>query len=91
MTVAEERIERLAELASEAAATGEHDRARQYVRLARRLAERNRLELPRSFTRSTCDNCDAYLRPGDNARVRLQGGHVVITCDCGHQARYPYD
>lgn len=90
MTVAEERIDRLSELARAAAGAGEDDRARAYVRLARRVAERNRLELPRRFRRFTCDACDAYLRPGRNARVRLQGGHVVITCDCGAQARYPY-
>ncbi|WP_255194296.1 ribonuclease P protein component 4 [Natronobeatus ordinarius] len=91
MGVAEERIERLEELARAAAAAGEDDRARYYVRLARRVAERNRLSLPRTFRRFTCDACDAYLRPGTNARVRLQNGHVVITCECGHQARYPYD
>ncbi|WP_254862204.1 ribonuclease P protein component 4 [Halovivax gelatinilyticus] len=91
MTVAEERIDRLQQLARTAAADDEHDRAREYVRLARRIAERNRLELPRSFTRATCDRCDAYLRPGDNARVRLRDGHVVITCSCGHHSRYPYE
>ncbi|GAB3039152.1 ribonuclease P protein component 4 [Natronobiforma cellulositropha] len=91
MTVAEERIERLHDLARAAASDGEDDRAREYVRLARRIAERNRLSLPRPFTRFTCDACDAYLRPGVNARVRLRRGHVVITCDCGHQKRYPYD
>jgi len=91
MDIAAERIERLHDLARAAAAEGESDRARYYVRLARRVAERNRLTLPRSFRRFTCDECDAYLRPGDNARVRLQDGHVVITCECGAQARYPYD
>ncbi len=90
MTIAEERIDRLHDLASAAAASGDHDRAREYVRLARRIAERNRLSLPREFRRFTCSGCDAYLRSGDNARVRLQNGHVVVTCDCGHQARYPY-
>lgn len=91
MNVAAERIERLHELARAAAASGEDDRARYYVRLARRVAERNRLALPRQFRRFTCDSCDAYLRPGKNARVRLQDGHVVVTCDCGAQARYPYE
>lgn len=91
MSIATERIERLHELAREAAAAGDGERGRRYVRRARRIAERNRLTLPRQFVRYTCDRCDAYLRPGANARVRLQDGHVVITCDCGEQERYPYD
>lgn len=90
MTVAEERIERLEELARAAATACREDRARYYVRLARRVAERNRLALPTRFKRFTCDDCDRYLRPGKNARVRLQDGHVVVTCDCGAQSRYPY-
>lgn len=90
-TIAAERIGRLETLAREAAADCYDDRAREYVLLARRIAERHRLRLPRSFTRFTCDACNAYLRPGKNARVRLQDGHVVTTCDCGAQSRYPYD
>lgn len=91
MTVAEERIERLHDLARGATRECNVDRAREYVRRARRIAERNRVRLSREFTRFTCDRCDAYLRPGKNARVRLQSGHVVVTCDCGEQARYPYE
>ena len=90
MSIAEQRIERLHDLARAAAIEGHDDRARRYVRRARRVAERNRLELPRAFLRFTCDSCDAYLRPGVNARVRLQDGHVVVTCDCGEHDRYPY-
>jgi len=91
VSTASERIERLHELARAATADGYDERARRYVRRARRIAERNRLTLPRQFVRYTCDGCDGYLRPGANARVRLQDGHVVITCDCGQQERYPYD
>jgi ribonuclease P protein subunit RPR2 len=90
MSIARERIDRLHTLAKEATATGDDDRAREYVALARRIAERNRLRLPRSFKRMTCDRCDRYLRPGRNARVRLQDGHVVYTCECGTHHRYPY-
>ena len=91
MGIAAERIDRLHELARAAASRADDERAREYVRLARRVAERNRLQLPRTFRRFTCDRCDRYLRTGTNARVRLQDGHVVITCDCGAHARYPYD
>lgn len=90
-TIARERIERLQDLAREAVVDGHEDRARRYVRRARRIAERNRLSLPQEFTRFTCDRCDAYLLPGRNARVRLRNGHVTITCECGQQARYPYE
>ena len=89
--IAAERIERLGDLAKRAAAAGESDRAREYVARAKRIAERQRLSLPKSITRFVCDSCGARLRPGENARVRTQNGHVVVTCDCGAQSRYPYD
>jgi len=90
VTVTEERIVRLEELARQAARSGEPDLARRYVRRARRIAERNRLPLPKRFKRFSCDRCDRYLVPGRTARVRTRSGHVVVTCDCGEQARYPY-
>jgi len=86
-----ERIRRLRSLAERAAIDRDDELARDYVRLARRIAERHRLELPVAFRRYTCDGCDRYLRPGVNVRVRLQAGHVVMTCECGRQQRYPYD
>jgi ribonuclease P protein subunit RPR2 len=91
VNVAAERIDRLRDLASEAIEAGDDDRAREYVRLARRIAERNRLRLPRELKRFTCNRCDVYLRPGYNARVRLREGHVVLTCECGAHSRYLYD
>ncbi|WP_254537566.1 ribonuclease P protein component 4 [Halomarina litorea] len=90
MTIAEERIERLHALARRAVAEGHEERSRSYVRRARRVAERNRCGLPTRFKRFTCDRCDVYLRPGRNARVRTRDGHVVVTCECGTQKRYPY-
>jgi ribonuclease P protein subunit RPR2 len=89
--IARERIERLDDLAREATKEGNEERAREYVRRAKRIAERHRLSLPKRLKRFTCDACDSYLIPGRNARVRTQGGHVVVTCDCGAQARYPYE
>lgn len=90
-TIAAERIDRLHERARSAARDDRQDLSREYVRLARRVAERNRLSLPKSFARFTCDRCDAYLLPGRNARVRTRNGHVVCTCDCGAQWRHPYE
>lgn len=90
-TLASERIEILQERAARAARENRPALAREYVRRARRVAERNRLSLPTRFDRFSCDSCDAYLLPGRNARVRTRDGHVVVTCDCGAQARYRYD
>ena len=92
MGIPRERIDRLFALAREAVVDDEYDRAREYVRLARRIAERNRCGVPRTFERATCDACDVYLRPGKTSRVRLQPGHVVVRClECGETARYPHD
>jgi ribonuclease P protein subunit RPR2 len=88
--IATERVERLRELAAAATRAGDEALARRYVRRARRIAERHRLEFPRRFERFSCAACDRYLLPGRTARVRLRKGHVVVTCDCGHHARYPY-
>lgn len=88
--IAAERIERLAGLAEEAVVAGKPDRSREYVRLARRLAERHRLSLPKRFARAACDSCDVFQRPGRNVRVRVQRGRVIRRCDCGATARHPY-
>ena len=88
--IARERIDRLAALARDAVVDGREERAREYVRRARRIAERKRLRLPRRFERFTCRSCDTSLVPGRNARGRTQDGHVVVTCECGSQSRYPY-
>lgn len=89
--IAAERIERLADLAFDATREGDAERSREYVRLARRIAERHRLSLPIRLKRYSCGRCDVAQVPGVNARVRLADGHVVVRCDCGATARYPYD
>lgn len=92
MGLPEERIDRLFALAREAALDGEFDRSQRYVGLARRVAERNRCGLPRAFKRFTCNACDVYLRPGENSRVRIGSGHVVVRCrSCNATHRYPYE
>ncbi len=92
MGIPSERIERLFALAREAVVDDEYDRARGYVALARRIAERNRCGVPAAFSRRTCDDCDVYLRPGKTSRIRLGPGRVVVRCrECGSTARYPFD
>jgi len=68
--------------------------AHRYVELARRIAMRCRVRIPRYLRRRFCHKCGKFLRPGVNARIRLakrRSPHVVITCfECGKITRIPY-
>lgn len=67
------------------------ERSDRYVYLARRIGMRYRVRLPRELKRKMCKRCCSYLVPGSNARVRLRGSYIVVTClKCGNQMRYPY-
>ena len=54
--------------------------ANRYVKLARKLAMKYKVRIPREFKRKYCKHCYSYLRPPYNARVRIQKGKVVYTC-----------
>ncbi|WP_366943717.1 ribonuclease P protein component 4 [Methanofollis sp.] len=87
--IAEERIARLFALASETFGS-EPAFANRYVALARQIAMRQRISIPRDLRHRFCRRCSSYLVPGANARVRVQRGKVIVTClACGHQKRYP--
>ncbi len=91
--IALERVERLLNLAR-AVYHEDPDRARRYVELARRIAMKARVKLPKHLKRSFCKRCNTPLIPGVTARVRLRQNrmpHVSITClECGYIYRYPY-
>ncbi|MDY6780690.1 MAG: ribonuclease P protein component 4 [Halobacteria archaeon] len=92
--IAEERIRRLFELA-ERVHEDSPERAGEYVERAREVGMRCRVRLPDELKRRFCGDCGSYYVFGSEesgARVRLNDGHVTITCEkCGSQARYPYD
>lgn len=59
------------------------------VALARRIAMRHRVRIPRHLRRRYCRRCGAFLVPGANLRVRIRQGTVVATClRCRRQRRY---
>jgi ribonuclease P protein subunit RPR2 len=59
------------------------------VALARRIAMRYRVRIPRHLRRRFCRRCGAFLVPGANLRVRIHRGKVVTTCiRCRRQKRY---
>jgi ribonuclease P protein subunit RPR2 len=64
--------------------------AKRYVFLAREIAMRQRMRLPRRYRRKFCRVCGSYFVPGDNFRVRISNGNVIYTClDCGAVRRFP--
>jgi ribonuclease P protein subunit RPR2 len=69
------------------------DLAQRYVRIARRIAMRTRLRLPKEYRRFICRKCKSFILPGVNCRVRIQQRrepHIVITClNCGKLTRFP--
>lgn len=84
------RVRRLMALAY-AASPEDPSRADRYVGLARRIAMRYQVSLPRELRRRVCRGCDGLLVPGRSARVRVAHGRVTVTClRCAAVKRYPY-
>jgi len=87
--IARERIDILFAQAAEWA-DGDTGRAERCIALARRIAMKQRLRMPKRYRRQFCRTCYGYLVPGRTARVRIQHGKVIVTCLlCRDQRRYP--
>jgi len=70
----------------------DQDLSRRYVYLARKIAMKANVRIPRKWKIWICKKCNSYLLPGYNARVRIRNNrmsHLLITClNCGNQKRY---
>ena len=89
--IALHRIHRLFQQAERRAFENRLELANRYVELARKIAMRYLVRMPRAYKRRYCKHCYAYLVPGKNCRVRLKKRKVVVTCfNCGGLMRYPY-
>lgn len=86
--IAEERVDRLFEMAASEARSRNDLRAKRYVELALRMSSRHKVRL--THKREYCPSCHAYFIPPRNVRVRTGAGRVTMTClECGHMIRYP--
>jgi len=86
--IAEERIDRLFELAEKEARTGNIGRSKRYVSLALRMGERHKVRA--SHKRTYCGKCHSFFVPPKNVRMRTGRGRVSMTClECGNIMRYP--
>lgn len=86
--LAKERVDTLFCLADRVFA--DHpERSNRYVELARKIAMRQRIRIDREHRRRFCHHCSAYLKPGQNMRVRVHRGNVVVTCHvCNKKTRF---
>lgn len=67
--------------------------ANRYVYLARRYAQRAKVDIPIIWKKRICKKCKKFLYPGKNYRVRLhsrgKGSHISVTClECNKSTRY---
>ena len=84
--------EQIKSLFAQAAAVFSQDRAlaNRYVTLARKIAMKVKVRMPREFKRQYCKHCYRYLQSGTNARIRTRAGKVIISClECKKFTRIP--
>jgi ribonuclease P protein subunit RPR2 len=90
--IALQRIHSLFRLAKEKIRE-EPQLAQRYAEVARKIAMRAKLRLPKEYRRMICRHCKSFIYPGVNCRVRVQQKrepHIVITClICGKIMRIP--
>lgn len=77
--IAAERVRTLFQQAEQVFGT-DKALANRYVHLARKIAMKVQLQLPKELKRKYCKFCYAYLRPGVNSRSRIRKGKVIISC-----------
>lgn len=67
------------------------ERSHRYVEIARNIAKRYNIRIPRIWRRRFCKHCYLFLKPGYNCLIRLSKSCVVIRClECGRIMRIPY-
>jgi len=65
-----------------------------YVYLARKYAQRAKIDIPFEWKKRICKKCKKFLYPGKNCRIRMQsqsgrGSHVSLTClECNKTTRF---
>ena len=65
------------------------DLSDRYVFLARKIAMKYKVKIPRELKRRFCKHCFKFLVPGVNSRVRNTNGKMVIYCfSCKKYMRY---
>lgn len=89
-TIALERMQILFEQA-EKEFSNHPERSDRYVKLTRNISTKYNIPLPSYWRGRFCKNCNKFLKPGANLRVRLSGSTISKKClECGNLVRVPY-
>ena len=70
--------------------TGHPERSQWYMAHVLRLSTKNRTPLPAQWKQRMCKRCHHFLIPGENCRVRIHRGKVILFCmNCSRYHRIP--
>lgn len=65
--------------------------ADRYVEIALKISTKTKTPVPKELKRRYCKNCNVYLVPDKNCRIRLSKGKIVYYClECKHFRRFSY-
>lgn len=66
------------------------ERSHRYVALARKIAMKTKVKVPKNLKRKFCLHCYKYLQPGVNCRVRTKNKKLIYFCyACKKYMRIP--
>lgn len=89
--IKKEALEKIKTLFSEARIQFSRNQslANRYVKLAREIAMKFKVKIPRELKRKFCKHCYHYLVPNKNCRVRIHKSRVIYYCfDCKKFMRF---
>jgi ribonuclease P protein subunit RPR2 len=88
--IVNKRINKLFSMAEQRALSGNLILADRYVKIARKLAMRNLVQITREHKRRFCKHCYCYLLPHVTCRIRIHKGKLVVYCyNCEKYIRFP--
>jgi len=78
--IAQKRIKILFDLAEQQALANNFILADRYVHLARKIAMKHLVSIPKEYKRRFCKYCYSYLLPEKTCRVRVHNKRVITHC-----------
>ncbi len=84
--IAKKRVEILFSLARKRIDEGELNYARKYIQLAKRIAMKAQIKIPKELKQNFCKNCYLLLIPGKTCKVRKTKNKLTKIClNCGRK------